>query len=81
MKYFGTDGIRGAYNASFLSDSFAEMMGRALGTHLQNTFGPSTKVLLARDTRPSGISLLNACTGGLQLSGIECLDAGVIREE
>ncbi len=78
MKYFGTDGIRGAYNESFLNDSFAEAIGRALGTYLQNTFGSSNKVLLARDTRPSGISLLNACTGGLQSSGIECLDAGVI---
>ena len=78
MKYFGTDGIRGAYNESFLNDSFAEAIGRALGTHLQNTFGSSTKVLLAQDTRPSGISLLNACTGGLQSGGIECLDAGVI---
>ena len=78
MKYFGTDGIRGAYNESFLNDSFAEAIGHALGKKLQNTFGPSTKVLLARDTRPSGISLLNACTGGLQSTGVECLDAGVI---
>ena len=76
MKYFGTDGIRGAYNESFLKDSFAEKIGLALGTYLQNTFGSSTKVLLVGDTRPSGISLLNACTGGLQSSGIECLDCG-----
>ena len=77
MKYFGTDGIRGAYNESFLNDSFAEAIGRALGTYLQNTFGSSTKSCLP-DTRPSGISLLNSCTIGLQSSGIECFHAGVI---
>lgn len=78
MKYFGTDGIRGAYNSSFLNDSFAEEIGQALGTYLKEMFGSSSKVLLARDTRPSGISLLNACTSGLQSTGVECLDAGVI---
>ena len=78
MKYFGTDGIRGAYNSSFLNDSFAEGIGQALGIYIKKKFGSSSKVLLARDTRPSSPALLNSCTIGLQHSGVQCFHAGVL---
>ena len=78
MKYFGTDGIRGPYGGSFLNEHFAHSLGKALGTHLQATGESGQKVLLGRDTRPSGESLLNAFSQGLGELGCHPLDAGIL---
>ena len=77
-KYFGTDGIRGTYESSFLDDRFATQVGRALGIFFQNKFGSAGKVFLARDTRPSGESLLLACAKGLVSTGADCHSADII---
>ena len=78
MKYFGTDGIRGPYRGSFLNENFAHSLGKALGAHLQVVGRSGQKVLLGRDTRPSGKSLLNAFSQGLQAQGFNPLDAGIL---
>jgi phosphoglucosamine mutase len=78
MKYFGTDGIRGPYGGSFLNENFAHSLGKALGAHLQATGKNGQKVLLGRDTRPSGESLLNAFSQGLGELGCHLLDAGIL---
>ena len=78
MKYFGTDGIRGPYQGSFLNENFAHSLGKALGFHLQSHGKSGQKVLLGRDTRPSGESLLNAFSHGLRTQGFNPLDAGIL---
>jgi len=78
MKYFGTDGIRGPYGGSFLNENFAHSLGKALGAHLQANGKSGQKVLLGRDTRPSGESLLSAFSQGLRAQGFHPLDAGIL---
>jgi phosphoglucosamine mutase len=78
MKYFGTDGIRGPYEGPFLNEHFAHSLGKALGTHLEAAGESGQKVLLGRDTRPSGESLLNAFSQGLLDLGCHPLDAGIL---
>ena len=78
MKYFGTDGIRGPYGGSFLNENFAHSLGKALGAHLQAIGKSGQKILLGRDTRPSGESLLNAFSQGLRAQGFHPLDAGIL---
>jgi phosphoglucosamine mutase len=78
MKYFGTDGIRGPYGGSFLNENFAYSLGKALGAHLQANGKSERKILLGRDTRPSGESLLNAFSQGLRAQDFHPLDAGIL---
>ncbi|MCB1120609.1 MAG: phosphoglucosamine mutase [Verrucomicrobiae bacterium] len=77
-KYFGTDGIRGEYGGSVLTDAFAYRLGKAAGSWLQDR-GQDAPIVIGRDTRASGKSLLNALAAGYRDAGVlEVLDLGVL---
>lgn len=69
---FGTDGIRGIAGRN-LTAGLAYGVGRAAG----ETAGRG-KVLVGMDTRPSGPELSYALRAGLQSSGLEAVDLGVL---
>ncbi|MCZ6674700.1 MAG: phosphoglucosamine mutase [Verrucomicrobia bacterium] len=77
-QYFGTDGVRGEYGASILTDEFAYRMGQAAGRCILNTARPPL-VVIGRDTRQSGPALRDALARGFRDSG-DCrvVDLGVI---
>ena len=81
IKYFGTDGIRGAYGKHPMTEAFMTRLGYAVGTvmgvdadaiHQQPIF------LIGRDTRKSGPALQNALTRGLTATGAIVWDLGVL---
>jgi len=76
-KFFGTDGIRGAYGSALMNECFAHRVGRATGEFLKEKAGPHI-VALGYDTRPSSPSIKGAIAQGLQISGIKLLDFGVV---
>ena len=72
-KLFGTNGVRGFANQD-MNAELAMKLGRALGSFLQK----GDAVLLGRDTRTSGPMLAAALTAGLQSTGVEVYDCGVV---
>ena len=78
MKFFGTDGIRGAVDGEIINHNFAHSFGIALGKFLRFNVKTNGTVLLGRDPRPSGKGLQDACGSGLQKEGFEVLDAGMV---
>ncbi len=77
-KYFGTDGIRGAYSESVLTDAFATRLGGAVSQWIRAN-GDALTVAIGRDTRASGPALLNALARGLlSKSNIRVIDLGVL---
>lgn len=77
--YFGTDGIRGLYGGPVVNESFAARLGVAAGNFVRkNSQLSSRTVLLGRDTRASGESLLNALAAGLIAAGLEPIVAGIL---
>ncbi len=77
-KYFGTDGIRGAYGSKIINEGFVQQVGLAIGKFLKERTGPNPMILVGRDTRPSGPSLQKSLTIGLNSAGIRVLDCGVV---
>ena len=72
QSIFGTDGIRGVFNKE-LSLPLAEKVGYALGEILIN----EEPVLIGRDTRVSGYSLLESLNDGLNLANKKTIDIGI----
>jgi phosphoglucosamine mutase len=72
MKLFGTSGLRGLVNVD-LTPSLATRVGMAVAT-----FSRARKVLVARDTRVSGLMLENALASGLMACGADVNFLGVI---
>ncbi len=70
MNYFGTDGIRGQYGVE-VTNLLAYKLGRVLGA------GGGT-VLLARDTRVSGMALLESCASGVVCAGGDVINLGIL---
>ncbi len=69
-RLFGTDGIRGRWGRSPLMPSVA----RGLGAAVRRRFG-TDPVILARDTRHSGVEIRDALAAGL---GGDVVDLGVL---
>ncbi len=71
MKYFGTDGIRGkAYD--FINFDLAFAVGRSM--QLFNC----DKIIVSRDTRESGLMIMNAIKQGAKASGIDVYDIDIL---
>ncbi len=71
MKYFGTDGIRGkAYD--YISFDMAFAVGRSM--QLFN----AEKLIIARDTRESGLMIVNALKQGAKAGGVDVIDIDII---
>ncbi len=77
-KYFGTDGIRGAYGSPTMCPDFARAVGAALARFMKAGGLPAPhRVLVGRDTRGNGPALVAALAEGLASGGCICIDAGV----
>ena len=78
-KYFGTDGIRGAYGDEMMNPEVAFRLGSALGLYLtQRKPGLPLNAVLGRDTRQSGPDLFDALTQGLNQRRVYVYDAGIV---
>lgn len=77
-KYFGTDGIRGAFGSPVMNPDFARAVGAGMARYIKAQKLPEPyRVLIGRDTRASGLALTQALAEGLVLEGVNVLDAGV----
>jgi phosphoglucosamine mutase len=70
-KLFGSSGVRGVVNAD-LTPSLASKIGLAIAT-----FAKAEKILVARDTRVSGLMLEDALVSGLLAGGAHVDSLGV----
>lgn len=78
LKYFGTDGIRGPYGSEVLSENIAFRAGKAAVRVAREKLSIAVpKILVGRDTRESGVALLNAFAAGVSSEGGRLLDLGV----
>ena len=78
-KYFGTDGIRGAFGGDLINPEFAYRLGSAIGRYLQARGADLPLVaVIGRDTRLSGPQLVEALVQGLNRHGVEVHDLGVL---
>ena len=73
---FGTDGVRGTYGVD-LTDELAFRLGRAAALVLARGH-PHPRILIARDTRASGLPLERGLAGGFLAAGADPLSAGVL---
>lgn len=69
--FFGTDGIRGVVNTE-LTDFLANSCGNALGT-----LKSKAKIVIGRDTRPTGEFLTCSFATGAMNAGANIIDLGV----
>jgi len=78
-KYFGTDGIRGAFGGKVLNEPFLRKSGLALARFLRkhNPTKPIT-VVVGRDTRASGETIEACLCQGLCESGMHVVLLGVV---
>ena len=72
QSIFGTDGIRGKFNEE-ITYSLAYKVGYALGLTLEN----NNPILIGRDTRISGFTLLQAITRCINESGKKFINLGI----
>lgn len=79
---FGTDGIRGHINSSFLQPENITKLGRVLGNIVKKN-RPATSLLrpaivIGRDTRASGTYLEHALVSGITSLGVDCHLLGIL---
>ncbi len=72
QSIFGTDGIRGRFNEE-ITYSLAYKVGYALGATLKK----KSPIIIGRDTRISGDTLLQAITQGINASGQKFINLGI----
>lgn len=77
-KYFGTDGVRGAYGSDVMNELFAWRLGAAAARFARAAGARSDVVYIGRDTRASGASLERALAGGLAAEGFRAVSLGVV---
>ena len=56
-RYFGTDGIRGKYNSSFLNEKFIRYLGYSIAEEFRSA--NNKNVLIGYDTRQSCKEIVN----------------------
>jgi len=78
-RYFGTDGVRGAYGSEIMNESFAWRLGAAAARFaLERGARAGDLVYLGRDTRASGPALELALAGGLASAGLRPTSLGIV---
>lgn len=77
--YFGTDGVRGPYGGPLINEDFAARLGCAAARWAKASGGAAAGgvVLIGRDTRASGGSLVRALAAGLRAGGLVPVSLGV----
>ncbi|MBR3603453.1 MAG: phosphoglucosamine mutase [Elusimicrobiaceae bacterium] len=79
-KYFGTDGVRAVAGEFPLVDDFVEKLGYCALKELlasAESKGLKNQVIIARDTRLSGPSILQSLSKGIRAAGANVLDMGI----
>jgi len=76
-KLFGTDGIRGVANEYPVTAEMALRLGRAAAVYF-NQKGRSSKIIIGKDTRLSGIMLESAIISGICSAGADACTAGIL---
>ncbi len=76
-KYFGTDGVRGAYGGPLINEQFVARLGVAAARWAVEQGGPGSAVI-GRDTRFSGDSLATALARGLNAGGLHSHRLGIL---
>jgi phosphomannomutase len=71
LDIFKAYDIRGTY-----PDQLDERVARAIGSAFAQ-FASAPRIVIARDMRPSGVSLVRAFAEGIRALGVEVLDAGL----
>jgi len=77
-KYFGTDGVRGAYGSEVMNEAFAWRLGAAAARFAREQGASARTVLIGRDTRASGASLEGALAAGFAAEGFSPVSLGVV---
>lgn len=75
---FGTDGIRGEAGRPPLDEASVLALGGALTNVLADELGRPPRVVIGRDTRESGETLLSWLAGGIVAAGGEARSAGIV---
>lgn len=73
-RYFGTDGVRGAFGGAVINPIFAARLAEAAA----RWSGETSTVLVGRDTRESGVALLQGLAAGFHAAGWQVVDLGVL---
>jgi phosphoglucosamine mutase len=73
-RYFGTDGVRGAFGGPVINPEFAARLAEAAARWT----GGEQAVLVGRDTRDSGVALLDGLVAGFAAVGWTVVDLGVV---
>ena len=88
MPLFGTDGVRGLANGPLTADlaltlaqATAVVLGQGRTAEARKAAGKRLTAVVARDPRVSGEFLAAAVSAGLASSGVDVLDAGVLRRQ
>ena len=76
MKYFGTDGIRGHVNSSYVNGDMFFKFGLAAGKYFTNLKKKKQTAIIAKDTRLSGYALEPALVSGLASAGMHVYTLG-----
>ncbi|MBK9989662.1 MAG: phosphoglucosamine mutase [Verrucomicrobia bacterium] len=77
--YFGTDGVRGPYGGPVINEAFAERLGVAAARFVsRQSHTGAQRVLIGRDTRSSGQSLMQAVSSGFASVGVDSVMLGVV---
>lgn len=76
MKLFGTDGIRGKAGIFPITEEVARLLGKAIVTLVASEGAP--RIIVARDTRASGVGLESALVAGIVDAGGEALMLGIL---
>ena len=76
MKYFGTDGIRGHVNSSYINGDMFFKFGLAAGKYFTNLKKKKQTAIIAKDTRLSGYVLEPALVSGLASAGMHVYTYG-----
>ena len=76
-RYFGTDGVRGPYGGPVMNEAFAFRLGWSAAAW-SLAAKASGEVLLGRDTRASGPSLLAAVAAGISAAGLRPVSLGIL---
>lgn len=76
-KIFGTDGIRDIVDSGFLKPGFLDKLGRIIGSNI-HTERQTPKVIIGRDTRPSGTKIEKILSTALGSADVDVDSAGII---
>ena len=76
--FFGTDGVRGPYGGPVINEAFFSRLGAAASCWLESRGARAGNVVIGRDTRASGASLLRALGSGFMGGGMRAFALGIV---